>query len=55
MQKMAKFLKGIRCNKVELLGYHRLGENKYAAIGKELKQYSAPSAEEIKRLERLFI
>ena len=54
MQRMAGFLKGIRCSKVELLGYHKLGENKYAAIGKELKQYAAPSAEEIKHLEELF-
>lgn len=53
MKKMAAFLKGIRYSKVELLGYHKLGENKYAAIGKELKAYSAPSAEEIKRLEKL--
>lgn len=55
MRKIADFLKDIRCSKVELLGYHKLGENKYAATGKKLKQYSAPSAEEIKRLEGLFV
>ena len=54
LRKVAEFLKGIRYNDVELLGYHKLGENKYMAIGKELKQYSAPSADEMKRLEVFF-
>ena len=54
LRKVAEFLKGIRHNNVELLGYHKLGENKYAAIDKELKQYSVPSADEMKRLEKFF-
>ena len=54
MQQIAGFLKGIRHSKVELLGYHKLGENKYAAIDKDVTKYSVPSAEEIKRLEELF-
>ena len=54
MQQIAGFLKGIRHSKVELLGYHKLGENKYAAIDKELTQFSVPATEEIKRLEELF-
>jgi len=54
MKKIADFLKSIRHSKVELLGYHKLGENKYAAIAKELKQYAVPDAAEIKQLEELF-
>ena len=54
MQQIAGFLRDIHHSKVELLGYHRLGENKYTAIDKDVTKYSVPAAEEIKRLEKLF-
>jgi pyruvate formate lyase activating enzyme len=40
--------------KVELLPYHAMGEHKYAAIGKEMKMFSAPSKEKMTGLKKIF-
>ena len=52
--RMAEFLKEIDCKKVELLPYHKLGENKYTALEQDAKIYSVPSKEEIEKIARLF-
>lgn len=40
--------------KVELLPYHAMGENKYRAIGKEPQNFKAPNAEKMKQLKEIF-
>ena len=40
--------------KIELLPYHAMGEHKYAAIGKEMKMFSAPSKERMTELKKIF-
>ena len=41
--------------KIELLPYHAMGENKYAAIGKECIHFSVPNEEKMKQLKKLFL
>ena len=41
-------------DKVELLPYHAMGENKYGAIGKEVQIFKVPSAEKMKQLKEIF-
>ena len=40
--------------KVELLPYHSMGENKYSAIGKEVKKFQVPDEERLKQLKEIF-
>lgn len=40
--------------KIELLPYHAMGENKYAAVGKSLRQFAAPDDEKMYRLKEVF-
>lgn len=41
-------------DKIELLPYHAMGENKYCAIGKKHQSFKAPSAEKLKLLKEIF-
>ena len=55
MLKIKDFL--IDCStpeKIELLPYHAMGENKYFAIGKSPTVFEAPSAEKVKMLKAVF-
>lgn len=38
---------------VELLPYHRLGEAKYGALGRECSKYGIPEAEELEKLKKI--
>jgi len=40
--------------KVELLPYHAMGEQKYAALGKEVQAFSVPSEEKMSQLKKCF-
>lgn len=55
LEKMATFLKKIKCKSIELLPYHRLGENKYSALKKDAKLYDVPTKEEMQRIEKIFL
>jgi len=52
--KMATFLKDISCKKTELLPYHKLGSNKYAALGREEKIYTVPSKADMEKINLIF-
>lgn len=55
IQKIKDFLKTIGTpEKIELLPYHAMGENKYRAIGKEPQIFKTPDAENMKRLKEIF-
>ena len=40
--------------KVELLPYHAMGENKYASIGKETQHFAPPDENKLNRLKAIF-
>jgi len=55
MQRIKAFLD--RCGKpekVELLPYHAMGENKYRALGQEPQLFSKPTDEKLKQLKEIF-
>ena len=55
MQKIKNFLNTIGVpEKVELLPYHAMGENKYRALGKELQIFKTPDSEKMKLLKEIF-
>lgn len=54
MQKIADFLKPYRPEKVELLPYHRLGEGKYAALGRQPTCFTAPTEDEMREFNSFF-
>ena len=54
IQKIKDFLKTIgTAEKIELLPYHAMGENKYRAIGKEPQIFKTPDAENMKRIKEI--
>ena len=44
-----------KVEKVELLPYHAMGENKYGAIGKDVQKFSAPSVNKMNELRKILI
>ena len=40
--------------KIELLPYHAMGENKYAAIGREVQRFVSPDDNKLKKLKAIF-
>ena len=55
MQKIKDFLdENGKPEKIELLPYHAMGENKYSAIGKEAQRFVPPDEEELKELKAIF-
>lgn len=56
MQKIKEFLNVYgKPEKIELLPYHAMGENKYGAIGKETQVFKAPSTEKMNQLKEIFL
>lgn len=54
MGRIAAFLKPLRTVGVELLPYHRLGEGKSEALGREHASFAVPSDERMQALRGLF-
>ena len=55
MQKIRNFLAACgKPEKIELLPYHAMGENKYQAIGAQAQIFQVPSAEKMQQLNELF-
>lgn len=54
LTKMADFLRTVKYKSIDLLPYHRLGENKYSAINRKADVYSVPSNQEMENIEKLF-
>lgn len=54
-----QFIKGFldkngKPEKIELLPYHAMGENKYAAIGKEVQRFTPPDDDVLNKLKAVF-
>lgn len=45
----------VNVEKVELLPYHAMGENKYSAIGKKIEKFSAPEENKMNSLKNIFV
>lgn len=54
MAGMAAFLREHGIRSVELMPYHRMGEHKYADLGRVTEAFAIPSGEEMRRLRSLF-
>ncbi len=54
MEQIADFLKGINYKTVELLPYHKMGEHKYEALGRNHIPYMIPEKESMEKFGKLF-
>lgn len=54
LNKIADMLKSIRHTSVELMPYHRMGENKYTALDMEYTTYEVPPKEKMEEYKKLF-
>ena len=54
LKKISDMLKSIKYTSVELLPYHKMGENKYNAIDMQCTLYEVPSKEKMDEYKKLF-
>ena len=50
LEKIAEFLKRVKCIKKEPLPYHSMGEHKYDALGMAHEKYYVPDMKELKKI-----
>lgn len=54
IQALLALVEELGIERVDFLPYHRLGENKYARLGKEAHTFDAPDADAVERILRMF-
>lgn len=54
LRKIAELLRELELKRVELLPYHKMGENKYTALGMPYIAFSVPDGEEMESYRALF-
>jgi len=54
LKSIKSFIDTLGIKKVELLPYHKMGEHKYEAIGKEATVYTEPSKEKMDEYKKIF-
>ena len=54
INRIASYLKNIAYKSVELLPYHKMGENKYPALNMNSTRYHTPSSETMKLFQAIF-
>lgn len=55
IQKIAGFLKKIKCIKKEPLPYHSVGEHKYDALKMKHTKYSVPAKNKMEEIKKIFV
>ena len=53
IEKIREYLQTIKYEKIELLPYHNIGNNKYSALGMAQTVYSVPSEEKMRRFKEI--
>ena len=54
IKKIQEFLSPYKPQKIELLPYHRMGENKYSALNMPVTKFDVPNNELMKKLNKIF-
>ena len=54
MKNIKNFLTPYKPIAVELLPYHKMGEHKYDALGREMTSFSVPAKEKMNELNKIF-
>ena len=54
MNKIKEFLNNINFDKIELLPYHNMGNNKYTALNRVLPDYIVPDKNKMDKFQKIF-
>ena len=54
MKTIKEILKGYNPEKIELLPYHKMGENKYEALNMDIRSFDVPSVHKMEKFKVIF-